>query len=105
MGASFAKLRSGDWGVRIEGDKPESGATVNVTKKNGEAKQATIDTVIWSAPDQKVHLCTIQVARTSAVHKGSQGSRGGCHTDGDCSSLCSPGNCPCSDGAGWFRCC
>jgi hypothetical protein len=29
---------------------------------------------------------------------------GGCHTDGNCSSMCNPSSCPCGDG-GWFRCC
>ena len=28
-----------------------------------------------------------------------------CHTDGNCSSVCSPQTCPCGDGGGWFRCC
>lgn len=31
-------------------------------------------------------------------------SERGCHTDGNCSSVCRPATCPCGDG-GWFRCC
>lgn len=57
MQASYAKLRNGGWGVRIEGNRPERGEGVTVTKRDGRTKNETIGRVLWSGDG--VHLCTI----------------------------------------------
>lgn len=57
MKATYSKLKSGDWGVRIEGAvKP--GATVEVTKKDGSRKSEIITKVIWTGGG--ISLCAIE---------------------------------------------
>jgi hypothetical protein len=54
--ASFAKLKSGDWGVRVKGTcRP--GQKVTVTTKAGASKEVTIGTVLWAG--NGVSLCSI----------------------------------------------
>lgn len=46
MSASYSKLKSGEWGVRVQGTaKP--GANCLVTLKNGKTKTETLDRLIW----------------------------------------------------------
>lgn len=45
--ATYTKLRSGDWGVRVQGTV-SAGAKLTVTKKSGERKIETIAKVVWS---------------------------------------------------------
>jgi len=54
--ATYTKLRSGDWGVRVTGTV-RPGQTVNVVKRSGEAKNERIDRVVWT--DGKIALCSI----------------------------------------------
>ena len=92
---TYCKLKSGDWGVRGPVAEVRDGAVVKVAKRDGTVALAAI--VRASAPPP--------VASAGASRRG-RGGRG-CHTDGNCSSCCSPklgGGCPCADG-GWFRCC
>jgi hypothetical protein len=59
--ATYAKLNSGDWGVRVEArlnTKPAAGDTVLVRKASGETKTEAIDRVVWSGSG--VHLCAIR---------------------------------------------
>jgi hypothetical protein len=54
---SYTKLKSGDWGVRCEGEvKP--GQSVTVTKKDGSVKTEIIDAVLWSGDGKS--LCSIK---------------------------------------------
>jgi hypothetical protein len=105
---TYSKLKSGDWGVRGPVAEVRDGAVVKVAKRDGAVKTETIDRVIWT--DGTVALAAIvrAVAAPAPVRASGTGRRrGGCHTDGNCSSCCSPklgGGCPCADG-GWFRCC
>jgi hypothetical protein len=57
MSATYSKLNTGDWGVRIVGGKPNEGERVTVTKKDGTAKAEIVGRVLWSG--QGVYLCTI----------------------------------------------
>lgn len=65
MAASYTKLRSGDWGIRVPG-RVKAGDLVNVTKKSGEVITETIDRVIWSGSG--CSLCSV-------VRTGSEPSR------------------------------
>ncbi len=57
MKATFSKLKSGNWGVRVVTDDPfeelpESGATVKVVLRSGEETEAKITKLVWSGSDQ-----------------------------------------------------
>lgn len=94
---TYAKLRDGSWGVRVTGSVRE-GQVVTVRKRDGSTKSETIAKVVWSS--NGVSLCSI-VARQP---QGRSRRGGGCHTDGNCSSVCNPKTCPCGNGT-WFSCC
>ena len=63
MKATWTKLRSGDFGIRIIGMKPTPGFSLSVTSKAGKTKLVTVAEVIWSGKDRttgsQVHLCAI----------------------------------------------
>lgn len=47
--ATYTKLRSGEWGIRVAGGALLArGATVTVIKKNGESKTETVQNKVWS---------------------------------------------------------
>lgn len=54
---TYAKLRSGDWGVRAS-VPVEPGAVVQVTKQSGEVKDEIIDKVLWRG--EGIALCSIR---------------------------------------------
>lgn len=56
MEATYTKLRSGDWGVRVQGI-PEPGQSVLVRRKDGKAKWETIHRVLWRGDG--IALCSI----------------------------------------------
>lgn len=60
MAATYQKLKSGDWGVRVAGDKPREGESITVKKRDGSVKAETIDKVVWSSPDGKLHLASVR---------------------------------------------
>ena len=45
--ATYAKLKNGDWGVRVQG-VTTVGATVQVTKRDGSSKTETIAKVLFA---------------------------------------------------------
>lgn len=45
--ATFAKMRDGSWGVRVQG-QVEPGDTVLVTRKDGRKVPVTIESVVWT---------------------------------------------------------
>jgi len=47
--ASYAKLRSGGWGLRGAGMEP--GATVTVETKAGKRKEEVVGKILWTAAD------------------------------------------------------
>jgi len=55
---TFAKLRSGDWGVRVEGARPVEGTSVTVAKRDGSTTRVTLGEVVWA--DDEVTLFAIQ---------------------------------------------
>ena len=59
MKASFKRMKSGDWGIKVEGDHQtlQPGQTVTVTKKSGETKDVVVEAVMYT--DEECALCTI----------------------------------------------
>lgn len=106
---TFTKLRDGSWGIR--GKNLTEGQQVTVTKKSGGSSVGTVGRVLFTADDgtsiaRFEARRAVFASRYAASNRRSIGSgMGGCHTDGNCSSLCRPSSCPCSDGGGWFDCC
>lgn len=62
MSATYTKLKSGNWGVRIEG-AAQAGQTITVTKRDGSTKSETIERVVWSG--NGVSLCAIRQSHYS----------------------------------------
>lgn len=60
--ATYTKLRSGEWGIRVMG-RVAAGDRVTVKKQSGESKVETIGSVVWSG--QGVTLCSIARAAAS----------------------------------------
>lgn len=58
MQATFTKLRSGDWGIRVEGSPPAQGASISVAKRDGSRDVVVVDRVLWSGDG--IALCAIQ---------------------------------------------
>jgi hypothetical protein len=59
--ATYAKLRDGSWGVRVQGGGVEPGETVTVTKKSGETKVERIGRVLWNGDG--ISLCTLAASQ------------------------------------------
>jgi hypothetical protein len=70
MTATYTKLKSGDWGLRIIGAEPATGATITVATKSGAAKTEVVGRILWSGPDREtgamVHLCAIGSAQVQS---------------------------------------
>ena len=77
--ATYTKLRSGDWGVRVTGDAPAPGVVVTATTKAGKSEQHVIARVIWSGDG--VHICAIEA---SGRRSGSTYERGVGRTCDEC---------------------
>ena len=74
--ASYTKLRSGNWGIRING-AAQAGDRVTVTTKAGATKSETIARVIWAG--NGVAICAIiDRARPAARSWGNRGEWTGC---------------------------
>lgn len=62
MPVSFAKLATGEWGVRTQ-DEPidtvVSGAHFEATRRDGRKVPIVVDRVIWSSRSEGVALCSI----------------------------------------------
>jgi hypothetical protein len=76
--ASYTKLKSGDWGVRVVGEKPDVGATITVTKKDGTTKSATVEKVVWSDADGRTHLVAVRPSGNGSTTAASRSGRNVC---------------------------
>lgn len=83
MKASYTKLKSGAWGVRVEG-KVVDGQSITVTKKDGTAKSETIEKVLWTGGG--VSLCAIKQSN------GGSNSGHSAHRPGICVNCGEPCN-------------
>jgi hypothetical protein len=64
---TYRKLRSGVWGLRVEGST-WPGAVVTVVKRSGETKTERVGRVLWAG--EGVSLCTIKRDEPPAWEKG-----------------------------------
>jgi hypothetical protein len=55
--ATYAKLRSGDWGLRLTGALPKPGASITVTQKDGSTRTERVGRIVWQGSG--VALATI----------------------------------------------
>lgn len=96
--ATPIKLRDGTWGARVKATV-KIGEEIEVRTAAGKTWRARVTRVVWRGAD-------VVLAATESLDPAPRPRRraGGCHTDGNCSSVCDPKTCPCGDGS-WFRCC
>jgi hypothetical protein len=73
MKATYTKLRSGEWGIRVEGN-PKIGQTLTVIKKSGESRNETIAKIVWSGGG--VSLCAITRADAGTAMRPNRPSKG-----------------------------
>ena len=99
MANTWTKGRNGDWLVK---GAPGQGGTVTVSKRDGTTSTAIIARQIWVKDSVALYAVASSQSQRSHGRRGHGG--GGCHTDGNCSSMCSPRSCPCGVGS-WFSCC
>ena len=57
MATTYTKLKSGEWGVKVEGAAPAKGASVTVVTKSGKVKTEIVRNVVWSG--NGIALCAI----------------------------------------------
>ena len=58
--ATYQRLRSGEWGLRVQSESAQGGDIAVATRKNGAATRKLIGKVVWQG--QGVSLCTISDA-------------------------------------------
>ena len=93
MNATYTKLRSGEWGIRVTGNAPVAGQFVTVTKRDGTTKKETVTRVLWSGDG--VYLCAIAPKASSSPPK-----RGGLSDDDRC-EVCDRNKYTCGHCVGW----
>jgi hypothetical protein len=74
MAATYTKLQSGEWGIRVTGSVTP-GAKVVVTKKSGETKEETVGKVVWAG--NGISLCTITASAPARPSYQPQAGRPG----------------------------
>lgn len=85
MSASYTKLKSGDWGVRVTGTA-RVGDRVTVITRAGERKEETIEKVIWTG--NGVSLCSVvSKKKTASAPAGRVGTLYGRRTGCACGSI------------------
>jgi hypothetical protein len=79
--ATFTKLKSGDWGLRIQGDV-KSGDRVLAKRQSGQAQVLTVGEIVWRGQDHGsfITVSTIGRARTASETCGCGGT--GVRADG-----------------------
>lgn len=88
--ATYTKLRSGEWGVRVIGGARQ-GQTLTVQKKSGETKRETVGRVLWTGSDSR----TGQIMSLCTIGRGSASSprlrRDGTYECDECGDYVKPG--------------
>jgi hypothetical protein len=111
---TFKKDADGEWGILCPADQAVAGATLTVTKRNGETSTVTIATVAdepkadgrifcWLAaePRKATGSKATGSVRTSATGQRYRTSRKACTTGGNCSSFGNGRSCGGHDCDGW----
>lgn len=68
MQATYTKLKSGAWGVRVNSESVRKGQSITVAKKDGSTKTETIAAVVWHG--NGISLCAI-AQREPSYDRGS----------------------------------
>lgn len=95
--ATWTKLRSGEWGVKVQGSA-RKGQSITVQKKSGETSTVTVEKVVWSG--NGVSICAVaRKAKTCCVNgQHYRRERGYCYYPCPVRGhICSPENGPCHD--------
>ena len=71
--ASYTKLKSGGWGIRINSDSIRKGELVEVVKKNGSKSMETVGAILWSG--NGASICSIATGMTNADRNNNDGGR------------------------------
>jgi len=56
--ATWMRLKSGQWGLRVFGEDAQEGEAVVVTKRDGSAEEKTIARVLWSG--KGLAICAVE---------------------------------------------
>ncbi len=99
---TYARLKRGDWGIRGPLAELTPGASVTVTRRDGQTRTERVGAVIWAAEDGSVALATVRPRYRPPQFRG--GSRGGTceacgHTPDDCAEM----DCTCRACGGMMR--
>jgi formamidopyrimidine-DNA glycosylase len=80
--ATYTKLKSGNWGIRVQSEEVEAGNEIPVTKKSGETKIEVVERVLWTG--NGISLCAIRQSQYSCSSSRSSYTRrrGGCRDCG-----------------------
>lgn len=78
--ASFTKLKTGQWGVRIVGGTSvEVGQNVDVAKRDGSTSSVTVERVAWTGQDnatgERITVCEIVAQRAPRAKQPRQQQR------------------------------
>ncbi|HHH27366.1 MAG TPA: hypothetical protein ENK57_03310 [Polyangiaceae bacterium] len=89
--ATWMKLRSGEWGVKVNSAQVREGDKVVAIKRNGERKEVKIRKVLW-AGDGKA-ICAIDRGKARTYRRRSTWARdyedhADCGTFGPCGPSC-----------------
>lgn len=103
INATPTKLRSGDWGAKVQG-RVRKGDSIQITTRAGKSWTATVAKVVWSGNGVAIVATQSRSGYTPAVRdaRGYVTERG--HYDGYCGypcpvtgRKCCPANGPCHD--------
>lgn len=72
MKATYTKLKSGEWGVKVEGDVGETTnaarlGAVKVAKKDGSVKEQRLGKQVWESPDHTVRIFATESSGTATA--------------------------------------
>lgn len=105
---TYTKLKSGQWGIRVEGTAV-TGQAVNIQTKAGKVRSEKVGSVLWSGPDKwtgkLISLCSVLRGTDSWGNRISDGSsyRAGVTAPGGrCCGYCGSREC---EGAWGGLCC
>ncbi len=64
--ASWCRLRSGAWGVRVEGRQPPAGHRVTVASRSGERRLVQVGRAVWRSPSGGPNVVLYEVVQDDA---------------------------------------
>lgn len=72
--ATYTKLRTGNWGIRVEGTAVTVGTSVTVRKASGETKVERVVAIVWQG--NGITLCAIGASERHAARIGTYSTIG-----------------------------